>query len=483
MAMLLGVSRALFKRAPPAAGPSDARCSSTRTWTLKPLTISATTPTTRSGGKDEEITLTRTAVRFPKRDAANPFLGFVDALKTFVMWHYFVYGFLLTLLLFPAAAMWAYSSRFFVLLVCGYVAQLFLWRPQYNRGLEPDYLWKNFLFNPALDGIIHHLDGTMIREQVMGEEVELVGQQALEEHERETETTGTPSASPSAPPRPSPPLRLKQEKFLFAWEPHGIMGLCRCGSGGTAFPTLFPDQVKLLESPSSSSNSLTKSIAPRWGSFGKAFYIPFVREWSLCCGCVDAGKKTLAKLDESIHLIPGGVREIALTDPDSKVTKIPILDRKGFAKLAIEKGIRIVPVFCFGEKWSYKKVLIRPKWLREWLLKNQLTSALPLGRWGCTLMPFTDRGLGWVFGRPIGVEDISNDFDGNDVGEDKNFLEKQRDALHKLYMAELQRIFGEYKGKFGYAEDEELRFVNVRDERGEEEGNGAGDGGCKMKKK
>eukprot|EP00392_Amoebophrya_sp_AT5.2_P010908 g10975.t1 len=103
------------------------------------------------------------------------------------MWHCFAYGLLLTLLLFPAATASACSacnfinSNFFVVLVCGYVAQLFLWRPQYKRGLEPDYLWTNFLFSPALDGIMHHLDGTMIREQVMemGEEVELVGQQAL----------------------------------------------------------------------------------------------------------------------------------------------------------------------------------------------------------------------------------------------------------------------------------------------------------------
>ncbi|CAD7972903.1 unnamed protein product [Amoebophrya sp. A120] len=334
-------------------------------------------------------------LRFPKRSGIR---GFLDGLVCFVIWHYLVWGLFFAFGVIPAA-FYFLGAR-----ICGYAGllyflQLLIYRPHLKRGLEPDFLWHWFLFNPILNGIMHHLDGTLIREM---DDSKMTKSKSSEDGTRNT-----------------------SESFLFAWEPHGIMGLCRCGSGGSGWPALFPN------------------LFPRWGAFGKGFYIPGVREFSLICGCVDAGRPTLNKVaKESIHLIPGGVREMVLTDPDSTVTKIPLKDRKGFVKLAVEKNLRLVPVFCFGEKWCYHRVLVRPAWLRKWLLKNQLTPTLLLGRWN-TLMPFTDRKMAWVFGKPIEVEN------------------RDIDSVHAEYLSELERIFEQYKARFGYAAEEKVEFVTV----------------------
>ena len=45
-------------------------------------------------------------------------------------------------------------------------------------------------------------------------------------------------------------------------------------------------------------------------------------------GALDVGKRTLSKLKDPIALIPGGVREMVLTDSESKVTKLLLKDRK-----------------------------------------------------------------------------------------------------------------------------------------------------------
>ena len=66
---------------------------------------------------------------------------------------------------------------------------------------------------------------------------------------------------------------------------------CRAFSGGQLWLKLFP------------------GIAARWGSFSGAFYLPGVREFSLCCGCIDASRPVLTRAierGENLHLLPGG---------------------------------------------------------------------------------------------------------------------------------------------------------------------------------
>ncbi len=113
--------------------------------------------------------------------------------------------------------------------------------------------------------------------------------------------------------------------FLFCYAPHGIMGVIRAASGGSTWALCFGSQ-----------------LFPRWASFGAAFFLPGIREFSLGAGCVDAGRKTLEQLRKSIALVPGGIREMSLTDGSSKSTQLVLKDRVGFVRLAQDKKMQVV---------------------------------------------------------------------------------------------------------------------------------------------
>ena len=220
---------------------------------------------------------------------------------------------------------------------------------------------------------------------------------------------------------------------MFAMYPHGIFGVCRAFSGGSAWRQLFG------------------SITARWGSFGAAFYWPGVREFSLWAGCLDASKPVLKKAiarKENIMLLPGGIKEMILTDNTSSDTKIVMKDRKGYAKLAIEEGLAIVPGFCFGEKRIHSIVHF-PGFLRDLMLRAQLSPCFMIGRWGFTFLgePLP---LGMVWGEPIPTIKM----DPKDPA-----LEAQLERVHAECEASVHDIFERYKTHFGYAEGETLTSV------------------------
>ena len=215
------------------------------------------------------------------------------------------------------------------------------------------------------------------------------------------------------------------KNYMFGWAPHGILGICRAASGGSAWNKLYPE------------------VYPRWGSFGAAFYMPGIREFSFMVSCVDAGKKTLMQLDSSINLIPGGIREMSLTDADSNVTQLVLKDRMGFIALAKEKGMPIIPSLCFGEKWATKKFTVRPEWLRRFLMRNQLSGVGFIGKY-FTLLPINEKSIGWVFGEPIDT------------------VQDTVEELHVKFLKSLENIFEKYKKIFEYADDETIEFVSVK---------------------
>lgn len=279
------------------------------------------------------------------------------------------------------------SWRSLAAVLAAYVGQLVCYKPHKGRGWKP---W--LLYSPLSDYVLHYYDSTVVRE--------------------------------------GPKLDPKGH-YLFAYYPHGVYGVCRAFSGGAeCWNTLFP------------------GITARWGSFGAAFYLPGIREFSLSVGCLDAGKKVLertAKRGENIVLLPGGIDEMMLTDGTSTNTQLVMTDRKGYAKLAIEQGMDIIPGFCFGEKWIHKTVQL-PGVVQRFCRRFRLSGTLLKGR-GATFLGFLGIPLGFVYGKPVSVK--------QQYPVDQAYL----DEIHGKVEAAITDIFSRYKESFGYGSDETLTMV------------------------
>ncbi|KAL3656367.1 hypothetical protein V7S43_018741 [Phytophthora oleae] len=221
-----------------------------------------------------------------------------------------------------------------------------------------------------------------------------------------------------------------KKQYIFGFHPHGIIVLSRIAIFGGSFEDLFP------------------GITYRILGASPMFYIPLGRELCLWMGGVDASRATSEKVlqeGNSIVVYPGGVAGIFKTNPNSKETQLVLKNRLGFVKLAMVHGAHLVPTFVFGEKWLYN-MWNPPKSVISFFRQ---TLGIPVlvfwGKfWWMPKAPEEGKRYGVVYGKPITTEANPNPTD------------EQVRAIHTQYVAEVQRIFEQYKTEFGYEEDETL---------------------------
>jgi len=231
-------------------------------------------------------------------------------------------------------------------------------------------------------------------------------------------------------------LEPNDKPKIMVMAPHGLLGVCRICIYGTKFPEIYPNHFF------------------RWAAATPQFNVPVCREICLAAGAIDASKKNLIECltdgsGDSVAILPGGTKELMLTDPRSDTTKLVWLTRKGFARLAVDLGVDIIPCFVFGEKFMHDFISL-PQFIREFLYKYKLPGRAPIGRY-FTLMPKTDRAYGCVFGKTISVKQTKGAEAPAEV-----------DKLHQHCMDEIQRIFDVYKKRFGYDDEEKLEFVSSK---------------------
>lgn len=109
------------------------------------------------------------------------------------------------------------------------------------------------------------------------------------------------------------------------------------------------------------------------------FQIPVVRELCEYFGAIEATDEEISeklKAGDSVALLTGGVREISATEPGRM--KIFLKKRKGFARVAREFGVPIVPVLTFGENELFPPV--EGFWTDKFqgFLRSWLGLAIPL---------------------------------------------------------------------------------------------------------
>jgi len=229
--------------------------------------------------------------------------------------------------------------------------------------------------------------------------------------------------------------------------PHGIMCLSGFGNfctNGTGVRQLFPGlnfHVLML----------------KW-----LFYMPLTRELLMLAGSSSVTKESfseilgcdLKKRKGQVCVVVVGGAEEAL-EARENVYRVVLKHRKGFIRMALKTGSSLVPVISFGENDLFCQIENQSgSKMRELqdILKRWTSIGFPCW-WGRGVK---DESFGWlafrkpiftVVGRPI------------DVLECKQPSCKEVDELHAVYLKEIEKLFNEYKGKFGAGESNVIEFI------------------------
>ena len=146
------------------------------------------------------------------------------------------------------------------------------------------------------------------------------------------------------------------------------------------------------------------------------FSIPIVREVCESFGVVEATDseiRAVLEKGESVALLTGGVQEISLYEPGKMI--LNLRKRKGFARIAKELNVPIVPVLTFGENELFPPVTGFWTQKVQLYLRNLVGIALPLPTWksvknwfGLLRGPLPASVVTWV-GKPIPTKNIHVD--------------------------------------------------------------------------
>jgi len=156
----------------------------------------------------------------------------------------------------------------------------------------------------------------------------------------------------------------------------------------------------------------------------------------------DASKEAvnlaLSKGDR-VGIVPGGIAEIFEgypkegTRPDEEYSIV----RKGFLRLALQHGVPVVPIYCFGATKMFRRLNLPVLERLSSLIRASVV--VFYGVWGLPI-PFRQKLL-YVIGNPIVPPSTMNGV----VGE-----EQAVDDMHRQFCEELLRIFDRNKESYGW---------------------------------
>jgi len=174
-------------------------------------------------------------------------------------------------------------------------------------------------------------------------------------------------------------------------------------------------------------------------SAGVLFKIPFVREVALATGCVDAGRRTASQCLNAglcLSVVPGGEREQLLAQRGN-LERLVLRRRQGFVRLALQHGVPLVPLYCFGEAQLYRQSQCLMG-LRSWVQRKLgVALVMPFGPFGLPGVPFPAP-LRAVVGAPLEMPHLATP------------TQEQVDDHHARYMASLEQLFEKHKHDAGY---------------------------------
>jgi 1-acyl-sn-glycerol-3-phosphate acyltransferase len=227
------------------------------------------------------------------------------------------------------------------------------------------------------------------------------------------------------------PIELTEEElkegaqFVIGVFPHGSWADYRVLMDGM-LPRIFPNLASNIK-------TLAASVL---------FRMPVIREIGLWTGCVDARRSVAERQLEhgrSLLIVPGGEAEQIRTTFGKEI--IYLSKRKGFVKLALQRGIPLVPCYVFGcsDYYHTSSCLFDARVA----LVKMLGVCIPLasGYMGSPCCPFPVKTT-VVFGKPI-----------KSKVQDKFFpTQEEIDTAHAKFVVSIKALFDEHKCRLGYGD-------------------------------
>uniref|UniRef100_A0A672YY04 Acyltransferase n=1 Tax=Sphaeramia orbicularis TaxID=375764 RepID=A0A672YY04_9TELE len=235
---------------------------------------------------------------------------------------------------------------------------------------------------------------------------------------------------------------LPSRNYIFGYHPHGIFcfgAFCNFGTEATGFSKKFP------------------GIKPSLATLAGNFRLPVLRDYLMSGGICPVNKNSIDYLlsrngtGNAVIIVVGGAAESLDCAPG--MNSVTLKNRKGFVRLALQKGSDLVPVYSFGENDAYKQVIFEEG--TYWrALQKKLQKLLGFA-------PCLFHGCGLFFGNSWGIVPYGNPIT-TIVGEPitvpkiEDPTEETVDLYHAMYVRSLQCLFDKYKTRFGLKESDVL---------------------------
>lgn len=232
-----------------------------------------------------------------------------------------------------------------------------------------------------------------------------------------------------------------ERNYIFGYHPHGVVSvgaLTNFGTDATGFPDLFP------------------GIIPHVCTLVGQFWFPLRREYVLATGAVEVSRESIdycltqKSKGHAVIIVIGGAMEALESRPNHFI--LHLSRRKGFIRLALQKGADLVPVFSFGENDLFEQVenpegsrlrSLQVWWKKQFGFSPPVFSGRGIFNYNFGLLPFR-RPVNTVVGAPIAVERIDQPTD------------EAVNELHKRYSEALVALFEEHKAAYGVAQDQHI---------------------------
>ena len=221
------------------------------------------------------------------------------------------------------------------------------------------------------------------------------------------------------------------KRFILVAHPHGVFSYTGvCGAIATMSSTNGIGRKLATEVPTAAATVIRT--------------FPLLKDLLGVFGVIDAAgpvlKKRLSRNRGSFVLYVGGIAE--LFETSAKRECCYLLQRKGFIKLAMRTGADVVPAYFFGNTAVLSVLSTGP--LATLSRKLGMSVTLTWGLWGLPIPKPVK--LIYTRGRPLGLPHIENPTDA-DVEE-----------WHNKYVAQLKKLFDDYKHTHPLYADKELQF-------------------------